>query len=166
MEIFDKLMKEQKDPTQSLRTLTQWKDDETHLFQYGLFAYMVKNAKFVEDFDDNDWGQIAEIVPTKDAKKCHKRWLFIQKLGGNKIKWSSQEDEILKQLILDHGAKDWSSISEKLNDTLMEIGGAGGDKGAITARNGKQCRERWLTAIDPSIKKSQWTLKEDQQFLE
>jgi len=36
----------------------------------------------------------------------------------------------------------------------------------ITARNGKQCRERWLTAIDPTIKKSQWTLKEDQQFLE
>ena len=55
MEIFDKLLKEQKDPTQSLRTLTQWKDDETHLFQYGLFAYMVKNSKFVEDFDDNDW---------------------------------------------------------------------------------------------------------------
>ena len=36
----------------------------------------------------------------------------------------------------------------------------------ITARNGKQCRERWLTALDPSIKKSQWTLKEDQEFLE
>ena len=161
MEIFDKLLKEQKDPTQSLRTLTQWKDDETHLFQYGLFAFVVKNSKYVEDFDDNDWEQIAEIVPTKDAKKCHKRWLFIQKLGGNKIKWTNQEDEILKQLILEHGAKDWSSISEKLNDELMKTL-QGEHTMVITARNGKQCRERWLTAIDPSIKKSQWTLKEDQ----
>jgi len=32
MEIFDKLLNEKKDPTQSQRTLTQWKDDETHLF--------------------------------------------------------------------------------------------------------------------------------------
>jgi len=50
---------------------------------------MVKNSKSVEDFDGKDWAQIAEVVPTKDAKKCHKRWLFIQKLGGNKIKWNS-----------------------------------------------------------------------------
>lgn len=131
---------------------------------------MVKNSKFVEDFDDNDWEQIAEIVPTKDARKCHKRWLFIQKLGGNKTKWTTQEDEILKQLIVDHGAKDWSSISEKLNDALIElIHGASNedrDKLVLTARNGKQCRERWLTALDPSIKKSQWTLREDQEFLE
>jgi len=82
---------------------------------------MVKNSKSVEDFDDKDWAQIAEVVPTKDAKKCHKRWLFIQKLGGNKIKWNSQEDEILKQLIIKHGAKDWSSISEKLNDSLVDM---------------------------------------------
>lgn len=131
---------------------------------------MVKNSKFVEDFDDNDWEQIAEIVPTKDAKKCHKRWLFIQKLGGNKTKWTSQEDEILKMLIMEHGAKDWSSISEKLNDALIELlQGASNedrDKMVLTARNGKQCRERWLTALDPSIKKSQWTLREDQEFLE
>lgn len=138
--------------------MTQWKDDETHLFQYGLFAYMVKNSKFVEDFDDNDWEQIAEIVPTKDARKCHKRWLFIQKLGGNKTKWTAQEDEILKQLIVDHGAKDWTSISEKLNDALLELiqnaSNEDRDKMVLTARNGKQCRERWLTALDPSIKKS------------
>ena len=82
---------------------------------------MVKNQKFVEDFNDQDWEQIAEIVPTKDAKKCNKRWLFIQKLGGNKTKWSKKEDEILKAWILKNGAKDWSNIAEKLNDALMEF---------------------------------------------
>ena len=82
---------------------------------------MVKNQKFVEDFNDQDWEQIAEIVPTKDHKKCNKRWLFIQKLGGNKTKWSKKEDEFLKALILQNGAKDWSNISEKLNEAGMEF---------------------------------------------
>lgn len=81
---------------------------------------MVKNSKFVEDFTDQDWEQIAEIVPTKDAKKCTKRWLFIQKLGGNKTKWSKKEDEVLKNLISVHGAKDWSNIAEKLNDAILD----------------------------------------------
>lgn len=131
---------------------------------------MVKNQKFVEEFSDQDWESIAEIVPTKDAKKCHKRWLFIQKLGGNKTKWSKKEDEILKSLILSNGARDWSNIAEKLNDSLIEfIQNANeqeGSKLVFTARNGKQCRERWLTALDPSINKSQWSLREDMDFLE
>lgn len=170
MEIFDKLLNEKKDPAQSQRTLTQWKDDETHLFQYGLFAFMVKNSKFVEEFNDQDWEQIAEIVPTKDAKKCHKRWLFIQKLGGNKTKWSKKEDEILVQLITSNGAKDWSNIAEKLNDAILDYiqnsNAMDKEKVTYTARNGKQCRERWLTALDPSINKKQWSLKEDVEFLE
>lgn len=33
-------------------------------------------------------------------------------------------------------------------------------------RNGKQCRERWFTALDPSINKKQWTVSEDLDFLE
>jgi hypothetical protein len=40
------------------------------------------------------------------------------------------------------------------------------ERTTFTARNGKQCRERWLTALDPSINKKQWSLKEDIDFLE
>ena len=81
--------------------------------------------------------------------------MFIQKLGGNKTKWSKKEDEILKALILSNGARDWSSIAEKLNDALIEFiqnnkdTDAEANKLVFTARNGKQCRERWLTALDP-----------------
>ena len=99
MEIYEKLDNEKKDPKSSKRTQAQWKDDETQIFQYGLFAFMVKHDIFVEDFTDNEWEQIAEIVPTKDAKKCEKRWLFIQKLSGNKNKWSDEEDNVLRQLV-------------------------------------------------------------------
>jgi len=96
-------------------------------------------------------------VPTKDAKKCYKRWLFIQKLGGNKTKWSKKEDEILKGLVETYGAKDWSSISEKHNEALLDYitnqQGSEREKLTFNTRNGKQCRERWLTALDPSINK-------------
>lgn len=35
-----------------------------------------------------------------------------------------------------------------------------------THRTGKQCRERWLNHLDPSIKKEPWTEEEDQLLLE
>lgn len=41
-----------------------------------------------------------------------------------------------------------------------------GNTSRNSLRNGKQCRERWLTALDPSINKSQWSLQEDRDFLE
>lgn len=82
---------------------------------------MVKNEKFVEELTDADWEKISEIVPTKDAKKCQKRWLFIQKLGGNKTKWTKKEDEILTQLVVDHGAKEWSNVAEKLYEMILEF---------------------------------------------
>jgi len=82
-------------------------------------------------------------VPTKDAKKCNKRWLFIQKLGGNKTKWSKKEDEVLVSLITNNGARDWSSIAEKLNDAILDYiqnpahSFEEKEKVTFTARNGK-----------------------------
>ena len=32
----------------------------------------------------------------------------------------------------------------------------------MTARNGKQCRERWANHLDPSIKKGPWSKQEEQ----
>lgn len=31
---------------------------------------MVKHDKNVEQFEQSDWQQVSEIVPTKDSKKC------------------------------------------------------------------------------------------------
>lgn len=111
IEIYEKLMNEKMHPKQCKRTQSQWKDDETQLFQYGLFAFMVKHDIFVENFTIREWEKIAEIVPTKDAKKCEKRWLFIQKLSGNKTKWTNHEDDLLKHLVETNGAKNWSNLA-------------------------------------------------------
>lgn len=82
---------------------------------------MVKNQVFVEDFSARDWEKLAEIVPTKDAKKCQKRWLFIQKQSGNKNKWSNHEDLILKELVLEHGAKNWSNLAIMLYNRVKFV---------------------------------------------
>ena len=67
----------------------------------------------------------------------------------NKAPWTEEEDMVLVQLVEKIGAQKWTMISEYL-----------------PSRIGKQCRERWLTALDPSINKQQWTLKEDIDFLQ
>lgn len=68
------------------------------------------------------------------------------------------------------GPKDWTNIAEKLYDSIcvfyQTASEAQKEKTSFVQRNGKQCRERWLTALDPSINKSQWTLREDLDFLE
>jgi len=33
-------------------------------------------------------------------------------------------------------------------------------------RNGKQCRERWLNFLNPSIRKGKWTVQEDLLLLQ
>eukprot|EP00817_Percolomonadidae_sp_ATCC50343_P004804 CAMPEP_0117418792 /NCGR_PEP_ID=MMETSP0758-20121206/500_1 /TAXON_ID=63605 /ORGANISM="Percolomonas cosmopolitus, Strain AE-1 (ATCC 50343)" /LENGTH=385 /DNA_ID=CAMNT_0005199503 /DNA_START=150 /DNA_END=1307 /DNA_ORIENTATION=- len=59
--------------------------------------------------------------------------------------WTEDEDKQLVQLVDQYGAKRWSFIASHL-------------KGRV----GKQCRERYLNHLDPSIKKTEWTEEEDQ----
>jgi len=59
--------------------------------------------------------------------------------------WTEDEDKQLVQLVEQYGAKRWSFIASHL-------------KGRV----GKQCRERYLNHLDPSIKKTEWTEDEDQ----
>jgi len=37
----------------------------------------MQKKKYIEDFKEEDWKNIAEFIPTKDHNKCLKRWLFI-----------------------------------------------------------------------------------------
>ena len=64
--------------------------------------------------------------------------------GIRKNRWNEQEDEILRKMIEQHGARNWNLIAR-----------------SIPGRNGKQCRERWAIFLDPSVSKEQWTKEED-----
>jgi hypothetical protein len=61
-----------------------------------------------------------------------------------KKSWSSEEDAALLEIIAVQGAKDWSTISAKLQ-----------------TRSAKQCRERYHNHLQPNIKKGGWSAEED-----
>ena len=62
--------------------------------------------------------------------------------------WTAEEDEVLRSMVEEYGARDWSSIA--LN---------------LPGRIGKQCRERWHNHLDPSVKSGNWTAEEDEIIL-
>lgn len=62
-----------------------------------------------------------------------------------KIRWTQQEDELIKQGVEKFGTKNWSIIAE-----------------SVSGRTGKQCRERWINQLNPDLRSETWTAEEDQ----
>merc|ERR1711976_249869 len=58
--------------------------------------------------------------------------------------WTPKEDHKLQELVIQFGEGNWSRIAQEFPDRL-----------------GKQCRERYLNHLDPSLKKERWTPAED-----
>lgn len=72
-----------------------------------------------------------------------------QKAVHSKIKWTKEEDELLKNCIQKYGTGNWSLVAQELE-----------------GRTGKQCRERWTNQLNPNLKKENWTLAEDHILLQ
>lgn len=58
--------------------------------------------------------------------------------------WSPEEDALLKNLVIRHGARNWSLISK-----------------AIPGRSGKSCRLRWCNQLSPEVEHRSFTSEED-----
>ncbi|KAL0920482.1 hypothetical protein M5K25_009621 [Dendrobium thyrsiflorum] len=69
-----------------------------------------------------------------------------QKLNFRKGLWSPEEDQKLKDYILQHGHGCWSSIPAK----------------AGLQRNGKSCRLRWINYLRPGLKRGIFTSEEEE----
>jgi hypothetical protein len=63
--------------------------------------------------------------------------------------WTKEEDQLLREAVAQHGARNWSSVSKM-----------------IPTKNGKQCRERWINHIDPAINREPWTHEDDMKLIE
>jgi hypothetical protein len=66
----------------------------------------------------------------------------------SKMRWTSEEDQLLVQTVELHGTGDWSAVAR-----------------ALPQRNGKQCRERWINQLNPALKLEVWTAEEDHALL-
>jgi hypothetical protein len=70
-----------------------------------------------------------------------------------KFKWNPDEDALLRETVERLGVFDWARVAA-----------------ALPGRTGKQCRERWMNHLSPSINNGVWTPAEDmiiiqQQFI-
>jgi hypothetical protein len=78
-------------------------------------------------------------------------------MSSDKKPWTQfvrpkQEDDCLKSLIDELGSDvHWCFVSKQMKE-----------KHGISARTGKQCRERWNNHLDPGTRKRDWTREEDQ----
>lgn len=66
-----------------------------------------------------------------------------------KVKWTNEEDKLLSSIVDKYGPQKWDFIAR-----------------FVPGRNGKQCRERWLSTLAPNLCHSEWNFNEDIILLE
>ena len=98
---------------------------------------------------ERNWREVAEQVPGRNSIQCLHRWTKILRPGLIKGSWSVAEDAKLQSWVQSSGPTKWSQCA------LL-----------ITGRSGKQCRERWLNALSPVVKKGDWSEQEDSILLQ
>ncbi|KAF8272956.1 hypothetical protein EI94DRAFT_1783312 [Lactarius quietus] len=105
-------------------------------------------SRAVAEFDgEADWKTIAQHVPGRTNKACRKRWLHSLSPSIKKSAWTKDEDEKLMSLYKLYGAK-WSVIARQ-----------------IPGRTDDACSKRYREALDPALKKDEWTQAEDAKLL-
>jgi heterodisulfide reductase subunit C len=66
--------------------------------------------------------------------------------GKSKAKFSAEEDQKFKQLVIQYGKK-WVKIASEMEN-----------------RNSKQIRERYVNYLNPTLHKRKWTVEEDEKL--
>ena len=94
---------------------------------------------------EKNWKKIAEQIPGKTPAQCMHRYKASLNPDTLKVKgrWTPEEDQMLADLVKEHGTKNWRFIASHLKGRLP-----------------KQCRERWCNQLDPHIRKDALTPKE------
>lgn len=128
---------------------TPWTPEEDTLLRNAVAIYS----------DTDNWKAVAGQVPGRTNKACRKviqaifrlyciqtilqRWLHSLSPNVKKTAWTKDEDQLLLKLYKANGPK-WSSIARK-----------------ITGRTDDACSKRYREALDPRLKKGEWTDEED-----
>ena len=62
--------------------------------------------------------------------------------------WKNTEDEILKVAVMKYGKNNWPRVASLLS-----------------RKTAKQCKDRWYSWLDPSIRKTDWSKEEEEKLL-
>ncbi|KAI9068020.1 hypothetical protein FKP32DRAFT_1588049 [Trametes sanguinea] len=98
--------------------------------------------------ENDNWKAVALSVPGRTNKACRKRWLHSLSPNVKKTAWTPEEDQLLLSLYAIHGTK-WSVIARH-----------------IPGRTDDACSKRYREALDPALKRDEWTSEEDAKLLE
>ncbi|OSD05897.1 hypothetical protein PYCCODRAFT_1383880 [Trametes coccinea BRFM310] len=98
--------------------------------------------------ENDNWKAVALSVPGRTNKACRKRWLHSLSPNVKKTAWTPEEDQLLLSLYAVHGTK-WSVIARH-----------------IPGRTDDACSKRYREALDPALKRDEWTSEEDAKLLE
>ncbi|KAK9813823.1 hypothetical protein WJX73_000219 [Symbiochloris irregularis] len=88
----------------------------------------------VNNVGTTDWASIANQVGQRSPQQCLERFQTISVPLRERSLWTREEDDRLKRLVDKYGAKYWTRLAEYM-----------------PGRHAKQCRERWLNHLDPSV---------------
>lgn len=144
-----------------------WTDDLVALLQYLVVSMMEQQQTLSCDFPNSIWEEVAANIPSKTGHQCKLQWNAIQDRKTIKAMWTQIEDDALVRLVKEYGVQKWARLAKHLNREInaMKTQGSIDQTEMVFERNGKQCRERWLNALNPTINKGDWTLEEDIDFL-
>eukprot|EP00514_Thraustochytrium_sp_LLF1b_P005748 CAMPEP_0184520384 /NCGR_PEP_ID=MMETSP0198_2-20121128/7136_1 /TAXON_ID=1112570 /ORGANISM="Thraustochytrium sp., Strain LLF1b" /LENGTH=538 /DNA_ID=CAMNT_0026910973 /DNA_START=584 /DNA_END=2197 /DNA_ORIENTATION=+ len=115
-----------------------WKKEEDDLLRHA-----------VSVCKESQWKKIAEMVPGRTHEQCLQRWCASLNPSVVKGRWSKEEDKTLLQILSQKPIKNWGEVSR-----------------VLPGRTAKQCRERYINHLDPSICKTNWTPEEDTFILD
>ncbi|GMI01621.1 hypothetical protein TrST_g8736 [Triparma strigata] len=90
---------------------------------------------------------VLTVVGSKDEGVAFVARPFVKKSSG--VKWTPEEDAILRQAVEANGAKNWKNIAENLK-----------------GRTEVQCLHRWQKVLKPTLVKGPWTEAEDAKVVE
>ncbi|KAI0963145.1 hypothetical protein AcW1_000307 [Taiwanofungus camphoratus] len=98
--------------------------------------------------ETDNWKTIALSIPGRTNKACRKRWLHSLSPSIKKSAWTAEEDRVLLSLYAIHHTK-WAVIARH-----------------IPGRTDDACSKRYREALDPSLKRDEWTPDEDALLME
>ena len=108
-----------------------------------------KLASLVVDSQPVNWFEICKHFPNRTQTQVMERWTKVLDPALLKGSWTRQEDETIIKYVAHHGTKSWARLAALL-----------------PGRIGKQCRERWVNHLNPTINHGPWTPAEDQLLID
>mmetsp|Transcript_15520 Transcript_15520/g.18426 ORF Transcript_15520/g.18426 Transcript_15520/m.18426 type:complete len:284 (+) Transcript_15520:550-1401(+) len=93
--------------------------------------------------------ELKEFDDQNENRKEKNKEVELEVLIRKSRPWSPAEDLLLKKAVVKNGPRHWNFIASFVPD-----------------RQGKQCRERWASVLDPKIKKTPWTEEEKRIMLQ